>query len=262
MGGNMKKFKQFFQEKIILSAVMCILLAVVLATATTAWYAINNSTRAYGLELKLAGIGGIKVATKAGGEDIMSDPSLPRNEEDIPIISINLKDFENIQTGRIAPGAYGPMPFYITALAQNIKSYSIKVQMEYRPSSAKVTEGQREQIEAMIRDHISVYENMYTDGSGIVRFSDPLTYYVEETDEVTAAEGPLQYDEEVLAEIYWVWNYELTDIPNYQDIDRFRGMDTRKAVRAYDEEDTILGNYIDDIWFNVYIEGRLEGAGN
>lgn len=34
----------------------------------------------------------------------------------------------------------------------------------------------------------------------------------------------------------------------------------RSAVRVYDEEDTALGNYIDDIWMNVYIEGRMEGA--
>ena len=258
----MKKFKQFFQEKIILSAVMCVLLAVVLTTATTAWYAINSTTKTYGLDLKLGGIGGIKVATTAGGEDIMADQNLPRNEEGYPIISINLKDFENIQSGRIAPGAYGALPFYITALGENVKSYSIKVQMEYRPASSRVTESEREKIQAIINDHITVYTSKYTDGNGIVRFSDPLVYYVDEMDEVTAATGPLVYMEEVFAEIYWVWNYELTDIPDYDRIGRFRGMDTRKAVRAYDEEDTTLGNYVDDIWFNVYIEGLTEEAGD
>ncbi len=258
----MKKFRQFFQEKIILSAVMCVLLAVVLTTATTAWYAINNSTKTYGLDIKLGGIGGIKVATTAGGEDIMADPNLPKNEDGYPIISINLREFENIQSGRIAPGAYGQLPFYITALGENVKFYSIKVQMEYRPASASVTEEQRQKIQDIINDHISVYTSKYTDGDGIVRFENPLTYYVDETDAVTAATGPLIYMEEVFTEIYWVWNYELTDIPDYDGIERFHGMDTRKAVRAYDEEDTTLGNYIDDIWFNIYIEGMTEEAGD
>lgn len=264
----MKKFRQFFQEKIILSAVMCLLLFTVLLTATYGWYAINNSAKAYGLSLKTGGIGGIKVAVEAGGPDIMSDPNLIRGDKDIPIISINLKEFENIEEDRIAPGAYGPMPFYITALGENLKSYSIKVQLEYRPATDKVTEEQKAEIEAMINDHISVYQTMYTeekDGIEIARFADPLTYYMEETDEVTAATGPLKYKEEVPVRLYWVWNYELTDIPGYESLPRFQsflgndGFDTRKAVRAYDEEDTILGNYMEDIWFNVYIEGRTEG---
>lgn len=258
----MKKFRQFFQEKIILSAVMCVLLAVVLTTATTAWYALNNSAKTYGLDIKLGGIGGIKVATKAGGTDIMADPDLPHNEEGYPIISINLKEFENIESGTIAPGAYGTLPFYITALGENIRSYSIKVQMEYRPASATVSEEQKQKIQEIINDHISVYETQYTDETGIVRFRDPLVYYVDESDRVTAATGPLRYREEVLAEIYWVWNYELTDIADYSQIERFQNMDTRKAVRAYDEEDTTLGNYIDDIWFNVYIEGLTKEAGD
>lgn len=262
----MEKLRQFFQEKFILSAVMCVLLAVVLVTATYGWYAINNSTKAYGIDLKTGGIGGIKVATVAGGPDIMSDDSLSRNPDGIPVISINLKDFENIEEGKVAPGAYGPMPFYITALAENVKSYSIKVQLEYRPSEkVQVTEDEKKEIEAMINDHITVYCNKITASDGSARFEEPLTYYTKATEDGTAATGALQYNVEVLAQLYWVWNYELTDIPNYQSISRFptySNTDTatvRSAVRQYDEEDTVLGNYIEDIWFNVYIEGRLEG---
>lgn len=261
----MKKFKQFFQEKIILSAVMCVLLFVVLTTATTAWYAVNSNAKAYGLKLRTGGTGGLKVATVPGGEDIMSDSKRPKTAEGVPIISINLKDFKNVQSGRIAPGTYSEMPFYITALSDNIKSYSIKVKLEYEPSAA-VPNDERIQIEKMIRDHISVYAQKYTDAEGIVRFRDPLAYFEKEKDRVTAATGPLETNREMYAPIYWVWNYELTDIPNWQrqeSLARFRAYpDTASAVRAYDIEDTMLGNYVDDIWFRVYIEGSSRRAGN
>lgn len=260
----MKKIVRFFQEKVILSLAMCVLLAVVLTTATTAWYAINNSDIMHGLELKTGGTGGIKVAVEEGGPDILSaEADLPRNDRDIPIISINLKDFENIESGKIAPGAYGPMTFYITALTESIHSYRIKVQMEYRPSNVQVTPEQKQAIEAMIKDHFSVYKKKYrgtdAEGKSVVRFSDPLTFYENEDDKVTDARGALKYNEEVMAEIYWVWNYELTDIPGYESMDIYKqSQNAREAVRTYDEQDTMLGNYINDIWFNVYIEGSVE----
>lgn len=254
----MDKLRRFFQEKIILSAVMCLLLAVVSVAAAYGWYAVNNSTKAYGLELKAGGTGKIEVRIKPkndGGVDIMSNEYTPKDPNGIPIISINLKDFENIENGKIAPGAYGLMPFYITALDKSVDSYSIKVQMEYKPSeNASVTEEQKKQIESIIYDHISIYRKKIDNADGSVSFENPLTFYA-------AATGPLEYGVEVPVEnLYWVWNYEVTDIPDYESIDRFSGMDEKTAIRKYDEEDTILGNYIDDIWFNVYIEGRMGGA--
>lgn len=257
----MKKFRQFFQEKIILSAVMCILLAVVLVTATYGWYAINNSVKTYGLELATGGIGGIKVAIEPGGEDIMTKGYLDQVEVKgnmAAVIPINLKNFTNVEHGKIAPGVYGKLPFYITALGENVKSYVIKVQLEYETSGA--SDEQKSQIEEIIRDHIMVYKTQYTD-DGIVRFSEPLTYYVDELDEdVVMATGELIYNEEVEADIYWCWNYEVVDVPDYKSISRFSGLDKKSAIRKYDEEDTLLGNYVDKIWINVYIEGRTEGA--
>ncbi|MDD6490965.1 MAG: hypothetical protein PUG54_01865 [Firmicutes bacterium] len=268
----MKKLRQLFQEKIILSAMMCVLLLVVLVTATYSWYAINNSARTYDLQLKTGGIGGIKVAVKPGGPDIMTDEAgLVKNADGIPVISFQLKKFENINGGKggeIAPGAYGTLPFYITALAQNIKTYSIKVQLKYELSEkakATLTAEQKANIEKWIRDHIMVYQKKETTAGGIVKFSEPLTYYVEEKDAVPGAKGNLKYNEEVKAEIYWSWNYELTDHPNYQSIERFpTHTDTSEAarqaaVRKYDEEDTLLGNCIEKVWINVYIEGKKEG---
>ena len=257
----MKKIRQFFQEKILLSAVMCILLAVVLVSATYGWYALNDSSRTYGLDLKTGGTGGIKVAITPGGDDIMTAGYLPKvtvNDKEYAVVPVKLSNFENIQEQMIAPGAYNPMTFYITSLSPSIKSYSIKVQLEYKPS-AKITEQQKQKIEAIIRDHITVYQEMHME-NGVPKFTGPLTYYEKVKDDVTEAQGPLKYEEEVPATIYWVWNYEVTDIPNYKTIPRFAGLDVHDAVRKYDEEDTTLGNYIDGIYFNVSIEGSPEGA--
>lgn len=263
----MKKFKQFFQEKIILSLVMCILLAVVLVSATYSWYAMSNSSKAYGIDLETGGTGQIKVAVEPGGEDIMTAGYLTKvtvDEKEYAYVPLKLMgglmNFENIQDQMIAPGAYNPMTFYITSLSESIKSYSIKVQLAYEPS-AKITPAQKQKIEAIIKDHITVYQEMYTE-NGVVKFRSPLTYYDKVSDDVEEATGALKFNVEVPATIYWVWNYEVTDVPNYTSIPRLSGLDTRSAVRKYDEEDTTLGNYIDGIYFNVSIEGSPEGAGD
>ncbi len=267
---NMKKFKQLFQEKIILSFVMCVLLLVVLVTATTAWYASNNAASAHSMELAMGGIGGIKVAIEPGGEDISKRTEL--TADDIPIIPIKLTDLNNIREGMIGPGSYGPMTFYITSLGEAVTSYSIKVQLDYKEedgtsselteenvdiptedvagidgTSSVLTEEQRKKLEELINDHISVY--VVKEGN---TFSDPLEYYTDEqAEDGTAATGPLEFQTEVMAEIYWVWNYEYSDIPGNEEA-------TKAEIRQYDEEDTMLGNYIDNIWFNIYIEGHTD----
>lgn len=260
----MKKFRQFFQEKIILSAVMCVLLAVVLVTATYGWYAVSNSARTYGLELATGGIGGIRVAIVPGGRDIMEENYLTQVDVKgnmAAVIPINLKDFTSVEKQKVAPGVYGKLPFYITALGENVKSYVIKVQLEYKISD-KASPEQVSQIEKMINDHIMVYTKM--EGGSPITFKDPITYYVNETDrnEEMQTTGPLKYGEEIEVDLYWVWNYEVVDIPDYTNIDRFKGITERAAIRAYDEEDTVIGNYVEDIWFNVYVEGRAEGENN
>lgn len=253
---------------------MCILLAVVLATATYGWYLRHDNVKLYGLNLQTDGNFGIKVAIKPGGEDIMADRSLKRIEENnriMTVIPINLSDFSNIEEGRIAPGAYGPLPFYITSLNESIRYYTIKIQLQYKPSKDKLSAAEIAMIETMIRDHFSVYQTKYEE-DGIVKFKDPVTYYMDEPNEVIGTEGELKFNVEVPVDLYWVWNYELTDIPNYQSLERFPTYDKtgnakpseaviRKAVRQYDEEDTSLGNYLEDIWFNVYIEGDVSMKG-
>ena len=171
------------------------------------------------------------------------------------IFPYNLNNYENIQEQMIAPGAYNPMTFYITSLSESVKSYSIKVQLVYEPSD-KISAEQKQKIEEIIRDHITVYQEMKpADANGIVRFDKPLTYYKKVTDNVEKATGALKYNVEVPVTIYWVWNYEVTDLKNYKTIQRFAGLDESSAIRKYDEEDTTIGNYIDGIYFNVVIEG-------
>ena len=144
--------------------------------------------------------------------------------------------------------------------SESIRSYSIKVQLEYKPS-AGISVVQKQKIEEIIKDHITVYQEMYME-NGIVKFRYPLTYYDKVSDDVEEAKGALKFNKEVPATIYWVWNYEITDVPGYANIPRFAGLDTRSAIRKYDEEDTVLGNYIDGIYFNVSIEGSPEGVGD
>lgn len=256
----MGKLKKIFQEKIILSFVMCILLCVVLFSATTAWYATNNTTITHGMELAAGGSGGIKVAIEAGGEDIIMLPEV--NEEGIPIIPIKLTDLNNVKEQMIAPGAYGPMTFYITSLGELIDGYSIKVKLSYKEEEGaanRLSPEQRARIKELMEKHIRVYTAMETvsgeNGQGRRgKFSNPLEYYTDaDASDGTAATGELEFNTEVKAEIYWVWNYEYTDIAGKGGLS---DEEWKKKIREYDEEDIMLGNYINNIWFEVYIEGE------
>lgn len=256
---KMKKFKRLFQEKIILSFVMCMLLCAVLFSATTAWYAANNTAVTHGMELETGGTGGLKVAIEPGGPDIMTLPEV--NEEGIPVIPIKLTDLNNVKGDMIAPGSYGPMTFYITSLGEIITGYSIKVKLSYREedgAGSRLSPEQRSRIRDLMEEHISVYTGMETvsseSGQGRWgRFSGPLEYYTDEdAEDGTAATGELVFNTEVKAELYWVWNYEYTDIPGNGNLPE----EEREKIREYDEEDTMLGNYIDNIWFDVYITGQ------
>ena len=126
----MKRLKGLFQEKIILSFVMFLLLCVVLFSATTAWYSANNTAVMSGMEIGAGGIGGLKVAIEPGGPDIMMLPEV--NEDGIPVIPVKLTDLNNVKEQMIAPGSYGPMTFYITSLGETVTGYSIKVRLSYR----------------------------------------------------------------------------------------------------------------------------------
>lgn len=256
----MKRLKGLFQEKIILSFVMFLLLCVVLFSATTAWYSANNTAVMSGMEIGAGGIGGLKVAIEPGGPDIMMLPEV--NEDGIPVIPVKLTDLNNVKEQMIAPGSYGPMTFYITSLGETVTGYSIKVKLSYREEEEagdKLSPEQREKIKELMERHISVYTEMETvsseNGQGRWgKFSDPLEYYMAaDAEDGTAATGELVFNTEVKAEIYWVWNYEYSDIPGNENLPE---EELQKKIREYDEEDTMLGNYIDHIWFDVYITGQ------
>ena len=184
------------------------------------------------------------------------------NEEGIPVIPIKLTDLNNVKEQMIAPGAYGPMAFYITSLGETVTGYSIKVKLSYKEEDEaedKLSPEEREKIRELMEKHISVYTDMEIvsseNGQGSWgKFSHPLEYYTNaETDDGTAATGDLVYNTEIKAEIYWAWNYEYTDMPGSEDLPEDI---LREKIREYDEEDTLLGNYIDNIWFDVYITGQ------
>lgn len=259
---RLKRLLTLLQEKIILSFVMCLLLCAVLFSATTAWYAANNTAVMHGMKLETGGTGGLKVAIEPGGPDIMMLPEV--NPEGIPVIPVKLTDLNNVKEQMIAPGSYGPMTFYITSLGETVTGYSIKVKLSYREEDGagdKLPPEQRERIWDLMEKHISVYTKMETvsseSGQGRWgRFSDPLEYYTDaEAGDGTAATGELVFNTEVKAEIYWVWNYEYTDIPGNGNLPE---EELQEKIREYDEEDTMLGNYIDHIWFDVYITGQTE----
>ena len=266
----MKRLKRLFQEKIILSFVMFLLLCVVLFSATTAWYSANNTAVMSGMEIGAGGIGGLKVAIEPGGPDIMMLPEV--NEDGIPVIPVKLTDLNNVKEQMIAPGSYGPMTFYITSLGEIFQRIG-----KLSPSSLSVFRryGFHFRIYADMFFHqlfyfFFLFRRQFVTGLllfpvrqphfyGISRYRLPKGSNIKRHGAIgawrdrTAATGELVFNTEIKAEIYWVWNYEYSDIPGNENLPE---EELQEKIREYDEEDTMLGNYIDHIWFDVYITGQ------
>lgn len=242
------RLRKLFSEKIVVSIVTCILLVMVLVAATTAWYTSSQNAAVYGLTLKTGGIGGIKVAVEPGGPDI--DTFTEKTAEGVPIIPLKLLEFENIQSKKIAPGFYSPIDFYITPLAATVKNYEIKVKLSVKQAdgtASSLTTEQLTKLESYVNQHIRVY----TTKTGEI-FSNPLTYYATSptsASDGTAARGPLNTGENHVT-LYWYWAYEYSDLPEVSG-----NAVTPEQIRKYDEEDTMIGNYIDNIYFDFYLVG-------
>lgn len=251
-------------ENFILRLEMIVLLTVSLIAVTIAWFVLSNFAKVNSLKLQAGDSDYIKVAVSANDVDILQLPETER------YVEIGMPEFENTRSGELAPGTYGEINIYVTALNPVVEGCSISVNSvpEYTPdvTAENATVGKVE-IDKLLKGHIQFYSTCEVNGdnqrdySGLITEENPLMI-------------PLTEDIEKKVTIYWVWPYEYTDIPTeavtafsqdktyFFDKDKYdSSLDgsgqykTEHYISFYDYGDTKLGLHVKDIHFHICVNG-------
>ena len=260
-------------ENLILNIEMLVLITISLIAVTIAWFVLTNRAQVNGMRLMAGDTEYIKVALEAGGQDVLQ---LDENEK---YMDVGMPGFANTKDGQMAPGTYGEMKLYVTALSPVAKGCSIRVEhiAEYVES---VVDGSldpeaanqdnvitKNEIDKLLKGHIQLYaqceqdengENVYT---GLISEGEPLV--------VT-----LEHNVEKEVTIYWVWPYEYTDLTEESrnlfgedreqffdkdkydiDVDEAGGYTQKDYISFYDYGDTKLGMNVKDLHFHIYVDG-------
>lgn len=108
-------------ENLILRLEMMVLCMISLITVTIAWYVLGNRAQVNGMRLQAGDTEYIKVAVSENGADVL------QLEEGQRYVEVGMPDFANTRQGQMAPGTYGEIKLYITALSPLCKGCNITV---------------------------------------------------------------------------------------------------------------------------------------
>ena len=216
------------KEQFITTFVMCVVSVLVLIGFTVAWYSSGaNNVTATGMQMSAAQAGDITIALQTGGKDISELLG------DDKYVDIGLAELTNIEEGKMAPGAFGRVTFYITPKNTNVRTCNVVplVQLqqeengEWYPDPADSTPSTIEELAEIAGRHIAFFSD------------EAMTQIVDGTNPYQVTWDSANAGTEKTAVLYWKWYYENPSSTEKEDID------------AYDKEDTLLGNYVSNMKF-------------
>lgn len=247
------KRKKKADRKIILKIELGVIILATIIAVTVAWFVRKNLAQVKDTNLKISSAEYIRVALEEGGNDV-----LELTGEDA-FIKINMPEFFDTEADKLAPGVYGHMDLYITALSPLTEKCSLT--LDFVPEYIDgLTDEEKLEIDNLLKGHIQFYQVRQNEVNGysyssIITDDNPLIV-------------DLTYEEEIKTTIYWVWFYEYSDIPdegrnfepyNYYDMDKYAPEyeDTyvlRDRVYFYDYGDTKIGLGTKNTAFRINVE--------
>lgn len=183
---------------------------------------------------------------------------------------------------RIAPGAYGDVTFYITPLKASVTACQISAEAILKAADgtaftaenreAVLPDGSKADVYKLAQEHIVFY--YYPEAADGTQSSTPV-YIKPDTDgtkpeETARALIPLKWDTtadegiEKEVRLYWKWHYESPEFEKELAKESAGKSETeakqkelalrqqpgwRTKIEAYDQEDTLIGNYIRNMQF-------------
>ncbi|MBE5884265.1 MAG: hypothetical protein E7291_07600 [Lachnospiraceae bacterium] len=227
-------------QEIISSAVMFVVSALVLIGFTIAWFSISAPV-ATGMAAEAAKMGEVQVALEPGGTDISF---LPENSRDA---DIGVEKFVNLDEGKLAPGTYGKVTFYVTPISNVVSLCDIAPTIKLTQDGSTwypAEEEEGEGVEAMeeLYDIAQRHIAFFADEAMTIEITEEEPYQLKWTAE-EYLEGPLEKE----AVLYWKWYYEY---PFSQEEEGLTEDEKNDKIDIYDDEDMRLGNNVSGMKFH------------
>lgn len=277
--------KKHFPEKKIMSLSMIAICAFLIVLGTVAWFTMDEPVMLRQMGMETDDIGVLYVDVKilpysvnldqenVRYSDMLSNQELKNSSYATPAgdgsysitrMSLNLANsmedvqidmgqqrLYSIEEGKLGPGAYGQVVFYIKSVNEINNSYRLMVQPELTYlDSPFMTEELKAELKELVYDHIRFYGQRRQTGVNEYDYSDRIAY--EEGDDGSPGiEGTLSPGQEKEVTAYWCWPYEYGYIPADSDPVSSTSSDTV----SYDLGDTKIGNYVPQIDFTFTVTG-------
>ena len=262
----MKKLITKHKKFIFISLVMTALVS----SAIFAWYIVDSKVSANALKVSVDSVNGLIVMMKVESNDASTTNKvlMDRINANGQYIDIGLARLSNIEDGKLAPGAFGEIHFYITSVSPYYNAYEIEIEPEYEyiegiediksiqngVLTPVVTE---DELTEIIDNHILYFTEKNVDSStGRISYSGQLEYD-SLNGRIALTKGDLVLNNEKEVVIYWYWPYDYNDIYRYLDADSSLSQNGSldENIRSYDLEDTKIGNYLKSITLNFKVIG-------
>jgi len=231
------------KEEFVASFVMTIVSVMVLIGVTIAWFSSNGSVFAGGMKVKAADLSSVKIALEADGDDIselMKDDD-PYNE----FADIGVKDLINIENGKMAPGVFGKVTFYVTPEPAVTKCSIVpQVQIQqgtgiWYPDIKGKTQGD-ETIQVLC-EQVGRHITFYSDEAMTTVIDEETPYQLTWLEDGEA-------ETEKVAVIYWKWHYEYPFTAEEEAT--LTPEEKTLLIDRYDMEDTNIGRNVSNMKFH------------
>lgn len=217
------------KEEIVSSCVMLVVSTLVLVGFTIAWYTSRNTPVATGLKAQAVALGDVKVALTPGGDDVTELMG------DAKYADIGLGQYSNLEAGKLAPGTWGSVTFYVTPINGGVRVCDIVPQVlisqttdEWYPAEGKGQE--LEELYELVKKHIQFFSD------------EGMQHEITEEQPFQLTWSSADAEQEKAAVLYWKWHYEYPFTEEERAI--LSQAEQRSRLENYDIEDMKLGNNI------------------
>ena len=249
----MKKFSKKQKNFILIFLIACVLTA----GAALGWYAISSLVSANTVAMQVDSVDSLIVKVLAENGNIKKKVLVSEVSDGGKKIDIGLADLTNIEEGKIAPGAFGEIHFYVTADSPYYSGCEMEIEPSYKfidnINNISVT---TEKLEKVINNHILFFTGRNVDSATkSVAYSGKLSF--ENNSSLLKISRALTLNKEEEIVLYWYWPYDYNEMLPYIDENSSvsQAGSLEENIRQYDMYDTLIGNYLESITLSFNIKG-------
>ena len=250
------KKKKKTDRTLVLKIELGVIIVATIIAVTVAWYIREDRANVNNADIAISSSVYIRVALVDGGVDVLE------LQEGDAFIRINMPEFFDTEADKLAPGVYGHMDLYITAMSPLTKK--CRLTLDFLPEYIdSLTEEEQTEIYNLLKGHIQFFVTRKAKEGGEKGYN-----YLTPINEDNPLMVDLVFEDEIKTTIYWVWFYEYSDIPdegliyepdNYFDMDKYlpeneADYDLSDKVYFYDYGDTKIGLGAKKIAFRINVD--------